>query len=160
MSERASWMPKKIEMEHASREYSATAGWFLFDRLPLEGLIRAAVEKALAEQALALEASEKAHDVVRDICARAGVHHPEVILRQRDEARKQLAEQEARHRREVLEAKIDALDDLWHATKRDHSGKAVEVAFASHVTPSFIREEVDRLAAELAALDAGEGVKP
>ena len=68
------------------------------------------------------------------------------------------AELEERHKREIerakLEAKMDALDDLWHATRRDYSGKAVEVAFASHVTPSFVREEVERTAAALAALDA------
>lgn len=92
-------------------------------------MIDRAVEKALAEQKQQLE------------------------RRHNDFWNALLTKREARHKREVLQAKIDTLDDLWHATKRDHSGKAVEVAFASHVTPSFIREEVDRLAAELAALD-------
>lgn len=60
-----------------------------------------------------------------------------------------LAEQEARHRREVLNAQVSSLVRI-EALLASRRGMALQV----------VRDAIDIGRAELAALDAGEGVKP
>lgn len=52
-----------------------------------------------------------------------------------------------------LEAKIEALDDLWCATKRYERGRTEECAWMVGVTPYSVRMDVETLAAALAALE-------
>lgn len=112
-----------------------------------EQAIRAAVEKALAYHG-------------RE-CSAAGVALvEEARARHAREMEKALAEQEACYRREVLQAKIDTLDDLWVCVRRDIYGNAIECEWYNGVTPDSVRLKVARLASELAALDAGEEAKP
>lgn len=64
----------------------------------------------------------------------------------------------AQHVREIerarLEAKIEALDDLWCTTKRYERGRTEECAWMVGVTPYSVRMDVETLAAALAALEA------
>lgn len=160
MSEREGWMPDTERLcmafdlcdqawdEIGDGEREPNDSWLD----PLRAVVREAVEKALAEPRPEAPLNQRLYDLVR--YQRHALHDSGLLtdeefaslvlsgassarrLEDYDKVRRRLAEQEARHRREVIEAKIDELN--LNGCRDQH--------------PTLIR--IRELRAELSALDA------
>lgn len=145
MTDHPKWMPSESEI----REACAAASWG--ERSKIRALIRTAVEKALAERRVDATDGNLRFFIERTSPAALDAL-PQFGRREFEEIHKYLAalaEQEARHKREVIEAKIESLRPVAEY----RSGLYVVDADA---LARVAANSVKTLRAELAALE----VKP
>ena len=95
MSEKPSWLPSDRVIYDAIDEARGRSAW---NPDPIRALISTAVEKALSEQ-------WKMYMEDRDAIVRANIRVQNLYSHERNE-------QEIRHKREVLSARIDAIESL------------------------------------------------